>query len=71
MCFMFWIIAANYGAEIPSAAPMGTIGAMLLLTNIACLIVLKLDMFCASDGAFARMFEVMQSRMPRSSLLLC
>lgn len=39
-CFMFWMIAANYyGAEIPSAAPMGTIGALLLLTNIACLFV--------------------------------
>jgi Co/Zn/Cd efflux system component len=44
---MFWMIAANYfGEEIPSAAPMGTIGALLLLTNIACLIGL-------SRGAFA------------------
>ena len=35
-CFMFWMIAANYfGEEIPFAAPMGTIGALLLLTNIA------------------------------------
>ena len=41
-CFMFWMIAANYyGVEIPSAAPMGTIGALLLLTNIAGLIVLS------------------------------
>ena len=35
-CSMFWMIAANYyGAEIPSAVPMATIGAVLLLTNIA------------------------------------
>ena len=33
--FMFWMIAANYyGAEVPSAAPMATIGAVLLLTNM-------------------------------------
>jgi hypothetical protein len=70
-CFMFWMIAANYyGAEIPSAAPMGTIGALLLLTNIACLIVLRREML-RIRRARARMFEVMQSRMSRSSLLLC
>jgi Co/Zn/Cd efflux system component len=45
-CFIFWMIAANYyGAEIPSAAPMATVGAVLLLTNIACLIVLSCGMF--------------------------
>jgi Co/Zn/Cd efflux system component len=45
-CFMFWMIAANYyGAEIPSAVPMATIGAVLLLTNIACLIMLGQGMF--------------------------
>jgi Co/Zn/Cd efflux system component len=50
-CFMFWMIAANYyGAEIPSAAPMGTIGALLLLTNIACLIVLSRGMFAHQAG---------------------
>lgn len=41
-CFSLWMIAANYyGAEVPSAAPMATIGAALLLTNIACLIMLS------------------------------
>jgi Co/Zn/Cd efflux system component len=50
-CFIFWMIAANYyGAEIPSAAPMGTIGALLLLTNIACLIVLRREMFAHQAG---------------------
>ena len=40
-CFMFWMIAANYfGAEIPSAAPLATTGAVLLLANIAFLLVL-------------------------------
>jgi membrane protein implicated in regulation of membrane protease activity len=54
-CFLFWMIAANYcGAEIPSAAPMGTIGALVLLTNISCLIVL-------SWRPHDRMFEVMRS----------
>jgi Co/Zn/Cd efflux system component len=44
-CFMFWMIAANYyGAEVPSAAPMATIGAVLLLTNIACLMMLRRGM---------------------------
>ena len=50
-CFMFWMIAANYyGAEIPSAAPMGTMRALLLLTNIACLIVLRPEMFARQAG---------------------
>src|SRR5713226_8673787 len=40
-CFMFWMIAANYyGDEIPSAVPLATTGAVLLLTNIACLVML-------------------------------
>jgi hypothetical protein len=48
---MFWMIAANYyGAEIPFAAPMGTMRALLLLTNIACLIVLRLEMFARQAG---------------------
>src|SRR5665647_2035131 len=35
-CFVFWMIAANYyGGEIPSAVPLATTGAVLLLTNIA------------------------------------
>jgi Co/Zn/Cd efflux system component len=50
-CFMFWMIAANYyGAEIPSAAPMATIGALLLLTNIACLILLSRGVFAHQAG---------------------
>jgi Co/Zn/Cd efflux system component len=51
-CFMFWMIAANYyGAEIPSAVPMATIGAVLLLTNLACLIILSQDMFVHQAGS--------------------
>jgi Co/Zn/Cd efflux system component len=50
-CFMFWMIAANYyGAEIPSAVPMATIGAVLLLTNIACLIMLSRGVFAHQAG---------------------
>jgi len=38
-CFLFWMIAANYyGAEIPSAMPLSATGAVLRLTNIACLV---------------------------------
>jgi Co/Zn/Cd efflux system component len=45
-CFVFWMIAANYyNEEIPSALPMATIGALLLLTNGACL-------FMSSRGIF-------------------
>src|SRR5258708_26778636 len=44
-CFLFWMIAANYyGAEIPSAMPLATTGAVLLLTNIACLVMPKHSM---------------------------
>lgn len=44
-CFVFWMIAANYyGTEIPSAVPIATTGAVLLLTNIACLIMLSQGM---------------------------
>jgi Co/Zn/Cd efflux system component len=50
-CFMFWMIAANYyGAEIPSAVPMATTGAVLLLTNIACLIMLSQGMFVHQEA---------------------
>jgi Co/Zn/Cd efflux system component len=50
-CFIFWMIAANYyGAEIPSAAPMGTIGGLLLLTIIACLLWLRREMFAYQAG---------------------
>jgi len=41
-CFLFWMIAANYyGTAIPSAAPLAATGAVLLLTNIACLVIPK------------------------------
>src|SRR5258708_25111629 len=51
-CFMFWMIAANYyGAEIPSAVPLATTGATLLLTNIACLVVLSRGMFSRPAGS--------------------
>ena len=51
---MFWMIAANYfGAEIPSAAPMATIGALLLLTNIACLFMLGRRVLSSSGPALA------------------
>ena len=41
-CFMFWMIAANYyTADTPSAVPLAATGAVLLLTNIACLVVLN------------------------------
>ncbi|WP_298253051.1 hypothetical protein [Bradyrhizobium sp.] len=41
-CFLSWMIAANYyGAAIPSATPLAATGAALLLTNIACLVLLR------------------------------
>ena len=46
ICFLFWMITANYhGAAIPSATPLAATGAALLLTNIACLVMLKHGMF--------------------------
>lgn len=51
----------------PSAGPMGTIGVPPLLTNIACLIVLR-ERCLRISRARVRLFEVMQSR---SSLLHC
>jgi hypothetical protein len=40
--FLFWMIAANcYGTAIPSAAPLAATGAVLLPTNIACLVMPK------------------------------
>jgi len=45
-CFLFWMIAANYyGTAIPSATPLAATGTALLLTNIACLVMLKHGMF--------------------------
>jgi Co/Zn/Cd efflux system component len=50
-CFTFWMIAANYyNGEIPSAVPMATIGAMLLLTNFACLLMLSRRMSANQAG---------------------
>ncbi len=50
-CFLFWMIAANYyGAEIPSAMPLAATGAVLLLTNIACLVMLNHSMFAHLAG---------------------
>jgi Co/Zn/Cd efflux system component len=63
-CFMFWMIAANYyNGEIPSAVPMATIGAMLLLTNIACLLMLSRGMFAnqATSGSNVRNHTMMNA----------
>ena len=61
-CFMFWMIAANYyGAEIPSAVPMATIGAVLLLTNIACLSVLSRGMLIQSSRSYVRSHAIMNA----------
>jgi len=50
-CFLFWMIAANYyGAAIPSAMPLAATGAVLLLTNIACLVMLNHSMFAHLAG---------------------
>ena len=62
-CFMFWMIAANYyGAEIPSAVPMATIGGGLLLTNVACLSVLSPSMFVhQSSRSYVQYHAVMNA----------
>jgi len=50
-CFLFWMIAANYyGAAIPSAMPLAATGAVLLLTNIACLVIPKHSIFAHLAG---------------------
>lgn len=47
-CFLFWM---NYhGAAIPSATPLAATGAALLLTNIACLVMLRHGMFAHLAG---------------------
>src|SRR5258708_24764802 len=52
-CFLFWMIAANYyGAAIPSAMPLAATGAVLLLTNIACLVMLN-------HGTFAHLAQAL------------
>ena len=52
-CFLFWMIAANYyGTAIPSAAPLAATGAVLLLTNIACLVITK-------HGTFAHLAQAL------------
>jgi Co/Zn/Cd efflux system component len=54
-CFMFWMIAANYyGAEIPSAAPLATTGAVLLLTNIVFLFMLSRSVFSRLAGSVSQ-----------------
>ena len=54
-CFMFWMIAANYyGGEIPSAVPLATTGAVLLLTNIAFLYMQSRGMFSNLAGSFSQ-----------------
>ena len=53
-CFLFWMIAANYyRAAIPSAAPLAATGAVLLLTNIACLVMPKHGMFAHLAGSLS------------------
>src|SRR5665647_2212954 len=52
--FMFWMVAANYcGAELPSAAPLATTGAVLLLTNIAFLFMRSRGMFSNAGGSLS------------------
>jgi Co/Zn/Cd efflux system component len=54
-CFMFWMIAANYyGGEIPSAVPLATTGAVLLLTNIAFLYMQSRGMFSNVAGSLSQ-----------------
>jgi Co/Zn/Cd efflux system component len=53
-CFLFWMIAANYyGTAIPSAAPLAATGAVLLLTNIACLVMSRHGMFAHLAGSLS------------------
>jgi Co/Zn/Cd efflux system component len=53
-CFLFWMIAANYyGAAIPSAAPLAATGAVLLLTNIACLVMSRHGKFAHLAGSLS------------------
>jgi Co/Zn/Cd efflux system component len=53
-CFLFWMIAANYyGTAIPSAAPLAATGAVLLLTNIACLVMPKHGKFPHLAGSLS------------------
>lgn len=48
------MITANYhGAAIPSATPLAATGAALLLTNIACLVMLKHGMFAHLAGSLS------------------
>ncbi|WP_426440314.1 hypothetical protein [Bradyrhizobium genosp. P] len=53
-CFLFWMIAANYyGTAIPSALPLAATGAVLLLTNIACLVLPRQGMFAHLAGTLS------------------
>ena len=54
-CFVFWMIAANYyGGDIPSAVPLATTGAVLLLTNIAFLYLRSRGMFSNLAGSLSQ-----------------
>ena len=54
-CFVFWMIAANYyGGVIPSAVPLATTGAVLLLTNIAFLYLRSRGMFSNLAGSLSQ-----------------
>ncbi|SRR5229473_1956730 len=71
-CFMFWMIAANYfGAESPSAAPLATTGAVLLLANIAFLFMLSRGMFSHQAGSLShiRTHAIMNTGIVLAALL--
>lgn len=54
ICFLFWMIAANYyGSAIPSPAPLAATSAALLLTNIACLVIPKHGRFAHLTGSLS------------------
>lgn len=70
-CFMFWMIAANYfGAEIPSAAPMATTGAVLLLANIGFLFMLgRVFSHLAAPLSHVRTHAIMNSAIVLAAFL--
>ncbi|WP_338691663.1 hypothetical protein V5279_35600 [Bradyrhizobium sp. 26S5] len=54
ICFLFWMIMANYqGAAIPFATPLAATGTAFLLTNTACLVMLKRGMFARLVGSLS------------------
>jgi Co/Zn/Cd efflux system component len=70
-CFMFWMIAANYyNGEIPSALPMATIGGLLLLTNVACLLILTRGIiYQASSGSSVKSHAIMNAAIIAAAFL--